>query len=76
MIILPIHITSCSPFQKIQEAKNAGEGYLLKNVQAAESTFTLAIASYALALMDSNHPGARSAFSALKKEALVKGMTQ
>ncbi|XP_043386278.1 complement C5 isoform X2 [Chelonia mydas] len=61
------------PTQKIQEAKNAGEGYLLKNVQAAESTFTLAIASYALALMDSNHPGARSAFSALKKEALVKG---
>ncbi|KAM9117353.1 complement C5 [Pangshura tecta] len=61
------------PTQKIQEAKNAAEEYLLKNVQAAQSTFTLAIAAYALALMDSNHPGARSAFSALKKEALVKG---
>uniref|UniRef100_A0A8C0IKC7 Complement C5 n=1 Tax=Chelonoidis abingdonii TaxID=106734 RepID=A0A8C0IKC7_CHEAB len=73
MIILPIHITSCSPFQKIQEAKNAAEEYLLKNVQAAQSTFILAIAAYALALMDSNHPGARSAFSAVKKEALVKG---
>uniref|UniRef100_A0A8C3HDA6 Complement C5 n=1 Tax=Chrysemys picta bellii TaxID=8478 RepID=A0A8C3HDA6_CHRPI len=61
------------PTQKIQEAKNAAEEYLLKNVQAAQSTFTLAIAAYALALMDSNHPGTRSAFSALKKEALVKG---
>uniref|UniRef100_A0A8C0IKC9 Complement C5 n=1 Tax=Chelonoidis abingdonii TaxID=106734 RepID=A0A8C0IKC9_CHEAB len=61
------------PTQKIQEAKNAAEEYLLKNVQAAQSTFILAIAAYALALMDSNHPGARSAFSAVKKEALVKG---
>ncbi|XP_006120838.2 complement C5 isoform X1 [Pelodiscus sinensis] len=61
------------PTQKIQEAKNAAADYLQKNVEAAQSTFTLAIATYALALIDANHPSTRLAFSTLKKEALVKG---
>ncbi|XP_074871961.1 complement C5 [Carettochelys insculpta] len=63
------------PTEKIQKAKNAADDYLLKNVQDAQSTFTLAISAYALALMDPNHPGTRLAFAALKKEALVKGDT-
>uniref|UniRef100_A0A8C8RER3 Complement C5 n=1 Tax=Pelusios castaneus TaxID=367368 RepID=A0A8C8RER3_9SAUR len=61
------------PTQKIQGGRNKAEEYLLKNVQAIKSTFTLAIVAYASALMDPNHPGTRSAFLALKKEALVKG---
>lgn len=46
----------------------------MKNVQSAQSPFTMAITSYALALVDLNHPSARSAFSALKKEASVIGI--
>ncbi|KYO23447.1 hypothetical protein Y1Q_0005805 [Alligator mississippiensis] len=61
------------PVQKLQDAKLKAEEYLLKNVQAAQSTFTLAITCYALALMDLNHPGTRLAFGNLKKEAFAKG---
>uniref|UniRef100_A0A8B9P755 Complement C5 n=1 Tax=Apteryx owenii TaxID=8824 RepID=A0A8B9P755_APTOW len=49
------------------------DNYLLRNVQSAESPFTMAITTYALALVDLNHHSARSAFSALKKEAFVIG---
>uniref|UniRef100_A0A8C8A813 Complement C5 n=1 Tax=Otus sunia TaxID=257818 RepID=A0A8C8A813_9STRI len=61
------------PTQKIHDAKNKAGDYLMKNVQSAQSPFTMAIASYALALVDLNHESARSAFSALKKEAFVIG---
>uniref|UniRef100_A0A672TFN6 Complement C5 n=1 Tax=Strigops habroptila TaxID=2489341 RepID=A0A672TFN6_STRHB len=61
------------PTQKIHDAKNKAGDYLLKNVQSAQSPFTMAITSYALALVDLNHHAARSAFSALKKEASVIG---
>ncbi|NXV12344.1 CO5 protein, partial [Cepphus grylle] len=61
------------PTQKIHDAKNKAGDYLMKNVQSAQSPFTMAITSYALALVDLNHPAARSAFSALKKEASVIG---
>ncbi|NXW86151.1 CO5 protein, partial [Alopecoenas beccarii] len=61
------------PTQKIHDAKNKAGDYLMKNVQSAQSPFTLAITSYALALVDLNHLSARSAFSALKKEASVIG---
>ncbi|KFV90475.1 Complement C5, partial [Eurypyga helias] len=65
-------ITIC-PTQKIHDAKNKAGDYLMKNVQSAQSPFTMAITSYALALVDMNHHSARSAFSALKKEASVIG---
>ncbi|XP_010292753.1 PREDICTED: complement C5 [Phaethon lepturus] len=61
------------PTQKIHDAKNKAADYLMKNVQSAQSPFTMAITSYALALVDLNHHSARSAFSALKKEASVIG---
>uniref|UniRef100_A0A8C6JKX2 Uncharacterized protein n=1 Tax=Melopsittacus undulatus TaxID=13146 RepID=A0A8C6JKX2_MELUD len=61
------------PTQKIHDAKNKAGDYLLKNVQSAQSPFTMAITSYALALVDLNHHAARAAFSALKKEASVIG---
>ncbi|XP_075295627.1 complement C5 isoform X3 [Opisthocomus hoazin] len=61
------------PTQKIHDAKNKAGDYLMKNVQSAQSPFTMAIASYALALVDLDHHSTRSAFSALKKEASVIG---
>ncbi|XP_010115949.1 PREDICTED: complement C5 [Chlamydotis macqueenii] len=61
------------PAQKIHDAKNKAGDYLMKNVQSAQSPFTMAITSYALALVDLDHHSARSAFSALKKEASVIG---
>ncbi|KFO99132.1 Complement C5, partial [Calypte anna] len=61
------------PTQKIHDAKNKAGNYLMKNVQSAQSPFTMAITSYALALVDPNHHSARSAFSALKREASVIG---
>ncbi|XP_065593324.1 complement C5 [Cyrtonyx montezumae] len=61
------------PTQKIHDAKNKAGDYLLKNVQSAQSPFTMAIISYALALVDLNHQSARSLFSALKREASVIG---
>ncbi|NXJ75425.1 CO5 protein, partial [Trogon melanurus] len=61
------------PTQKIHDAKNKAGDYLMKNVRSAQSPFTMAIASYALALVDVNHQAAQSSFSALKKEASVIG---
>uniref|UniRef100_A0A8B9PEZ1 Complement C5 n=1 Tax=Apteryx owenii TaxID=8824 RepID=A0A8B9PEZ1_APTOW len=61
------------PTQRIHDARNRAVDYLLRNVQSAESPFTMAITTYALALVDLNHHSARSAFSALKKEAFVIG---
>ncbi|KFP32463.1 Complement C5, partial [Colius striatus] len=61
------------PTQKIHDAKSKAGDYLMKNVQSAQSPFTMAIASYALALVDLNHRSALSAFSALKREASVIG---
>ncbi|XP_054854466.1 complement C5 [Eublepharis macularius] len=60
------------PLQKVQDAINKAEDYLLKNFQSAQSTFSLAIVTYALTLANSNQAGARSAYALLKREALVK----
>lgn len=60
------------PLQKIQDAKNKATNYLLENFQSAQSTFSLAIATYALTLAKSNQAGAHGAYTALKREALVK----
>lgn len=46
----------------------------MKNAESAQSPFTMAIISYALALVDLNHQSARLLFSALKKEASVIGI--
>ncbi|NWS73130.1 CO5 protein, partial [Crotophaga sulcirostris] len=61
------------PTQKIHDAKNKAGDYLMKNVRSAQSPFTLAITSYALALVDLNHQSAKVAFSTLKREAYVIG---
>ncbi|NXA34849.1 CO5 protein, partial [Eudromia elegans] len=61
------------PTQRIHDARNRAGDYLLKNVRSAGSPFTMAISAYALALVDASHPAAQSAFSALKKEAVVIG---
>ncbi|KAM9207363.1 complement C5 [Dugong dugon] len=61
------------PLMKINTALAKAEGFLLENTLPAQSTFTLAIAAYALSLGDSTHRQFRSIVSALKKEAVVKG---
>uniref|UniRef100_A0A8C2TCZ3 Complement C5 n=1 Tax=Coturnix japonica TaxID=93934 RepID=A0A8C2TCZ3_COTJA len=61
------------PTQRIHDAKNKAGDYLLRNSHSAQSPFTMAIISYALALVDLNHQAARSLFSALKREASVIG---
>ncbi|XP_006191863.2 complement C5 [Camelus ferus] len=58
---------------KISTALTKAETFLLENTLSTQSTFTLAIAAYALSLGDKTHPQFRSIVSALKKEALVKG---
>ncbi|XP_029469228.1 complement C5 [Rhinatrema bivittatum] len=60
------------PTLQIKDAMNRAEEYVASSVDRAQSTFTLAIAAYALALSDPSRPATRSAFMALKKEALVK----
>nr|XP_056716476.1 complement C5 [Euleptes europaea] len=60
------------PLQKVQDAKNKAEDYLLQNFQSAQSTFSLAIVTYALTLARSNQAGAHAAYDALKREAFVK----
>ncbi|NWV22590.1 CO5 protein, partial [Origma solitaria] len=61
------------PTQKIHDAKNRAGDYLMENVQGAQSPFTMAITSYALALVDLNHHSAQVTYAALKKEAFVTG---
>ncbi|XP_034969300.2 complement C5 isoform X1 [Zootoca vivipara] len=64
-----IHIC---PLQRIEDAKNRAKDYLLQNFHSVQSTFSLAIATYALTLARSRQPGTRAAYNALKREALVK----
>ncbi|RLV93890.1 hypothetical protein DV515_00013339 [Chloebia gouldiae] len=61
------------PTQKIHDARSRAGDYLVQNVQLAQSPFTVAIAAYALALLEPNHHAARAAFSALRREAFVTG---
>ncbi|XP_074149042.1 complement C5 isoform X1 [Sminthopsis crassicaudata] len=61
------------PTERINEAITKAEHYLLEQATDAQSTFTLAITSYALALGIPVHPGFRAIFSMLKREAFVKG---
>ncbi|KAJ7398992.1 Complement C5 [Pitangus sulphuratus] len=61
------------PTEKIHNAKSKAGGYLMDNVQFAQSPFTMAITSYALALVDPDSHSARVAFSELKREAFVIG---
>ncbi|KAJ7406000.1 hypothetical protein WISP_136761 [Willisornis vidua] len=65
--------TKICPTQKIHDAKNKAGDYLARNVQFAQSPFTRAITSYALALVDPDHSSARAAFAELQKEAFVIG---
>ncbi|XP_076999393.1 complement C5 [Tamandua tetradactyla] len=61
------------PLVKISTALNKADNFLLENALAAKSTFTLAIAAYALSLGEPTHPLYRPIPEALKKKALVKG---
>ncbi|KAM5329098.1 complement C5 isoform 2-T2 [Glossophaga mutica] len=61
------------PLMKISTALSKADTFLLENALSARSTFTLAIAAYALSLGDRTHSQFRSIVSALKKKALVKG---
>ncbi|NWR33844.1 CO5 protein, partial [Tachuris rubrigastra] len=65
-------IKICST-EKIHNAKSKAGDYLIENVQFAQSPFTMAITSYALALVDPDHHSAREAFSSLRREAFVTG---
>ncbi|XP_067599577.1 complement C5 [Pseudorca crassidens] len=61
------------PLEKVSTAVTKADTFLLENTLSTKSTFTLAIAAFALSLGDKTHPQFRSIVSALKKEALVKG---
>ncbi|XP_006865786.1 PREDICTED: complement C5 [Chrysochloris asiatica] len=61
------------PLVKISTALNKADSFLLENTLPAQSTYTLAIAAYALSLGDSAHRQFRVIFNALKKEAFMKG---
>nr|XP_008271599.1 complement C5 isoform X1 [Oryctolagus cuniculus] len=61
------------PLLKISTALTKAENFLLENTLPAQSTFTLAIAAYALSLGDRTHPQFRAIASALKRAASVKG---
>ncbi|XP_054545130.1 complement C5 isoform X1 [Talpa occidentalis] len=61
------------PLMQINTAITKADNFLLENTLLAQSTFTLAIAAYALSLGDKTHPQFRSIVSALKKKASVKG---
>ncbi|XP_069097757.1 complement C5 [Pleurodeles waltl] len=58
---------------RVKDAINKAEGFLMSKVLMAESTFTLAISAFALALTDPTKAVTRQAFTALKKEAFIKG---
>uniref|UniRef100_G3TAK1 Complement C5 n=1 Tax=Loxodonta africana TaxID=9785 RepID=G3TAK1_LOXAF len=66
--ICPLMVTN-----QLEAPLTKAETFLLENTLPAQSTFTLAIAAYALSLGDSTHRQFRSIASALKREALVKG---
>ncbi|KAL2781996.1 complement C5 isoform 2, partial [Daubentonia madagascariensis] len=59
--------------QKISTALTKADNFLLENTLPARSTFTMAIAAYALSLGDKTHPQFRLIVSTLKREAMVKG---
>lgn len=63
----------CCRFQKINAALTRADAFLLEGAPSARSTFTLAIAAYALSLGDRTHPQFYSIVSGLKRKALVKG---
>nr|XP_060613343.1 complement C5 [Anolis sagrei ordinatus] len=65
-----IHIC---PLLKAEESKNRAVDYLLQNVESAQSSFTLAIATYALTLTRMNNLKARQAYTSLKSKAMVIG---
>ncbi|XP_002916001.1 complement C5 [Ailuropoda melanoleuca] len=61
------------PVVKISTALTKADTFLLENTLSTQSTFTLAIAAYALSLGDKSHPQFHSIVSTLKRKALVKG---
>ncbi|KAK2120247.1 hypothetical protein P7K49_001633 [Saguinus oedipus] len=61
------------PLEKINTALIKADTFLLENTLPAQSTFTLAIAAYALSLGDKTHPQFHSIVSTLKREAFVEG---
>lgn len=62
------------PLLKISTALAKADTFLLENTLSTQSTFTLAIAAYALSLGDKSHRQFRSIVSALKRKASVKGI--
>ncbi|XP_063000913.1 complement C5 [Elgaria multicarinata webbii] len=60
------------PLLRIENAKNKAANYLLQNFKSAQSTFSLAIVTYALTLAEDNQHAARAAYNLLKNEAFVK----
>ncbi|XP_036288753.1 complement C5 [Pipistrellus kuhlii] len=63
------------PLEKISTALTKADSFLLENALSAQSTFTLAIAAYALSLGDRTHRQFRSIVLALKKKATDKGVS-
>ncbi|XP_075415152.1 complement C5 [Tenrec ecaudatus] len=61
------------PLMQISTALTKADSFLLENTLPAQSTFTLAIAAYALSLGDTTYRQFRIIADALKKEAFVKG---
>ncbi|KAG8518805.1 Complement C5 [Galemys pyrenaicus] len=61
------------PLMQVSTALTKADNFLLENTLLTQSSFTLAIAAYALSLGDKTHPQFRSIASVLKKKALVKG---
>ncbi|MEE6505087.1 hypothetical protein FKM82_005435 [Ascaphus truei] len=62
------------PVVQVKETMNRAEEYLSKNVANAQSSFTLAICAYALALSNSFFTSTRYALATLKREANVLGV--
>lgn len=60
------------PLLRVSTALAKADTFLLENTLSAQSTFTLAIAAYALSLGDKTHRQFRSIISALKRKASVK----
>uniref|UniRef100_A0A8D2JHJ7 Complement C5 n=1 Tax=Varanus komodoensis TaxID=61221 RepID=A0A8D2JHJ7_VARKO len=55
-------VINLCPLQKIEDAKNKAANYLLQHFKSAQSTFSLAIVTYALTLTNFNQAGARTAY--------------
>ncbi|XP_053551906.1 complement C5 [Bombina bombina] len=62
------------PLAELTKSINLAKEYLSKNVPTAQSTYSVAIAAYALALTDVKFTSTRHAYQILQKEANVIGI--